>query len=197
MPNIDTSAIEGFDAMSADEKVSALLGLDIPEAVDLSQYVSKSVFDKKASEAAELSKRLRAKQTDDEAAASEREAQERKNAEDMEDLRKQIETLQKEKTVATYKAAYISQGYEERLAEETAQALADGKMDKVFQNAGAFKTELEKKLRAEIMGKNPHPDGGRSDGGKTTIEEQAQRIGKARAEANKKATEGVQAFFAK
>ena len=36
MPNIDTSTIEGFDAMSAEDQVKALLGLDIPEKVDLS-----------------------------------------------------------------------------------------------------------------------------------------------------------------
>lgn len=31
MPNIDTSTIEGFDTMSAEDQVKALLGLDIPE----------------------------------------------------------------------------------------------------------------------------------------------------------------------
>ena len=36
MATIDTSTIEGFDSMTADEKVTALLGLQIPDAVDLS-----------------------------------------------------------------------------------------------------------------------------------------------------------------
>lgn len=68
MATIDTSTIEGFDSMTADEKVAALLGLQIPDAVDLSGYVAKSVFDTKATEAANLSKQLKAKITEAETA---------------------------------------------------------------------------------------------------------------------------------
>lgn len=68
MATIDTSAIEGFDGMTADEKVTALLGLQIPDAVDLSGYVAKSVFDTKATEAANLSKQLKEKITEAETA---------------------------------------------------------------------------------------------------------------------------------
>ena len=68
MATIDTSTIEGFDGMTADEKVTALLGLQIPDAVDLSSYVAKSVFDTKATEAANLSKQLKAKTTEAETA---------------------------------------------------------------------------------------------------------------------------------
>lgn len=68
MATIDTSTIEGFDGMTADEKVTALLGLQIPDAVDLSGYVAKSVFDTKATEAANLSKQLKAKITEAETA---------------------------------------------------------------------------------------------------------------------------------
>lgn len=64
MATIDTSTIEGFDGMTADEKVTALLELQIPDAVDLSGYVAKSVFDTKATEAANLSKQLKAKTTE-------------------------------------------------------------------------------------------------------------------------------------
>lgn len=68
MATIDTSKIEGFDSMTSDEKVTALLGLQIPDAVDLSGYVAKSVFDTKATEAANLSKQLEAKITEAETA---------------------------------------------------------------------------------------------------------------------------------
>lgn len=64
MATIDTSTIEGFDGMTADEKVAALLGVQIPDAVDLSGYVKKDVFDSKASEAATLAKQLKAKTTE-------------------------------------------------------------------------------------------------------------------------------------
>ena len=69
MANIDTSTIEGFDSMTADEKVTALLGLQIPDPVDLSGYVKKDVFDAKAAEAASLTRQLRTKTTEAETAA--------------------------------------------------------------------------------------------------------------------------------
>lgn len=69
MANIDTSTIEGFDGMTADEKVTALLGLQIPGPVDLSGYVKKDVFDAKATEAASLAKQLKTKTTEAETAA--------------------------------------------------------------------------------------------------------------------------------
>ena len=36
MATIDTSMIEGFDSMTADQKVEALLKAEVPEKVDLS-----------------------------------------------------------------------------------------------------------------------------------------------------------------
>lgn len=69
MANIDTSTIEGFDGMTADEKVTALLGRQIPDPVDLSGYVKKDVFDAKATEAASLAKQLKTKTTEAETAA--------------------------------------------------------------------------------------------------------------------------------
>ena len=68
MANIDTSMIEGFDGMTADEKVTALLGLQIPAPVDLSGYVKKDVFDAKATEAASLAKQLKTKTVEAETA---------------------------------------------------------------------------------------------------------------------------------
>lgn len=50
--------------------MTALLGLQIPDPVDLSGYVKKDVFDAKATEAASLTKQLRAKTTEAETATS-------------------------------------------------------------------------------------------------------------------------------
>ena len=70
MATIDTSIIEGFDGMTDDEKVTALLGLQIPDAVDMTGFVRKDVFDAKASEAANLTKLLRNKTSDAETATT-------------------------------------------------------------------------------------------------------------------------------
>lgn len=60
MATIDTSKIEGYAAMTAEQKVAALEAQTIPDAVDLTQYVSKATFDKKSTEAADYSRQLKA-----------------------------------------------------------------------------------------------------------------------------------------
>lgn len=60
MAKIDTTTIEGYAEMTAEQKLAALEALEVPEAVDLSGYVKKSVFDAKASEAATKSRELKA-----------------------------------------------------------------------------------------------------------------------------------------
>lgn len=74
MPTISTEGIEGFDSMTAEQKVEALLKVEVPEKVDLSGYIQKSQFDKVSSELAEAKKTLKGKLSEDEAAAAEREA---------------------------------------------------------------------------------------------------------------------------
>lgn len=110
MPTIDTSTIEGFEGMSAEQKVEALLKAEIPEKVDLSLYVSKDTADKYATEAAELKKQLKSRMTDDEAAKAQADA-DRKALED-----KYTELLRKS-TIAEHTARYIAMpGYDEKLA---------------------------------------------------------------------------------
>lgn len=139
---ISTESIQGFADMTAEQKLEALLSLDIPDPVDLSQYVEKKTFDAKASEAANLSKQLKARMTDDEAAKAQ-EAAERK------ELQEKYDALLKEATVAKHKAKYLTLGYDEDLAKKTAEALFDGDMDKVFENQAAFIASREAAIRAE------------------------------------------------
>ena len=100
---IDVSKISGFDGMTAEEKVAALLGLDVPEEVDLSKFVSKETADKYASEAAELKKQLRSKQSEEEVKKMEEEA-ERKALED------KYNQLLERTTIAENKSKYLSLG---------------------------------------------------------------------------------------
>ena len=65
MPTIDTSSIDGFDTMTPEEKVAALLEMDVPERVDMSLFVAKETADKYATEAANLKKQLKSKMSED------------------------------------------------------------------------------------------------------------------------------------
>ena len=49
-----TDKIKGFAEMSDADKVAALLSLDLPDPVDMSQFVEKKVFDAKANRGIEL-----------------------------------------------------------------------------------------------------------------------------------------------
>ena len=187
---ISTDSIQGFAEMSDADKVTALLGLDIPDPVDMSQYVDKKTFDAKASEAANLSKQLKAKMTDDEAAKAQADA-DRKALED-----KYAELLRKS-TIAEHTARFIAMpGYDEKLARETAEALFDGNMDKVFENQQKANAAYEKKLRAEMVKQDPKPDGaGGDDQKKDTAVEFARNLGKQRADALKNANEGLKHYL--
>ena len=187
--NIDTRTIENFDSLSAEEKVDALLKLDLPDnSAELARM--KSALDKATSEAADYKKQLKGKLTEDEAAAAEREA---KWAE-MEAKLKELET---EKTISTYKASYLAMpGFDEKLAEDTAKALAEGDMKAVFANQQKANAAYEKKLRAEMVKQDPKPDGaGGDDKKEDSAVEFAKMLGKQRADALKSANEGLKNYF--
>ena len=114
---IDTSKIPNFDSLP-EEARNAILGMEFSDPVDMAQFVSKATFDKKASEAADLAKQLKAKMTDDEAKEAERAENERK-------IMEELETLRKEKQISEYTSRYLTLGYDATLAADTAKAFSD------------------------------------------------------------------------
>ena len=174
MANINTAQIEGFDSMTAEQKLDALLKFEIPEAVDMTKYVSKEVFDKKASETAALSKQLKEKMTDDEVKEAEK-------AKALAEMQAELETLRKDKTIADYTARYVAMGYDAELAKDTAKAMADGDMEKVFANGEKHRQAMETKIKADLMRGTPKPDGAGGEGKQTdSAVEKAKALAKAR-----------------
>lgn len=156
---INTSQIPNFDALPEDAK-NAILGMEFADAPDMSQYVAKSVFDKKASEAADLNKQLKARMSDEEAKAA-------KDAEDRAALVARLEELEREKAVNGYVTSYLAMGYDEKTAKSSAEALHKGDMATVFANQKAHNENREKALRAELLKETPPPAGGTPDSGMT------------------------------
>ena len=74
----DTSTIDGFENMSDADKVTALLGVDLPDPVDTKNLVKKEDFDKVMSEASSYKKQLKEKMTAEETAAAEAKAAQEK-----------------------------------------------------------------------------------------------------------------------
>ncbi len=143
-----TDKIKGFAEMSDADKVAALLSLDLPDPVDMSQFVEKKVFDAKATEASNLSKQLKAKMSDEEAKAA-------KEAEERAAMEKELASLRKEKAIGTYKAAYLELGYDAEAAAENAEALHSGDFAKVFSNQKKFIEAQKKAAAAGALDKQP------------------------------------------
>lgn len=157
---IDVTKIDGYESMSAEEKLKALeeFEVDVPEP-DYTGYVKKEVFDKTASELAEKKKELRDKLSTDE-------AEKLKEKEERDKLQADYEKLLHETAVAKNKSNLLALGYEEKLADETAEAMANGDLDKVMANQKKHLESFEKKIRAEALKDTPKPTG---DGGSATM----------------------------
>ena len=179
---IDTNQIPNFDALPEETK-AAILGMEFADAPDMSQFVAKSVFDKKASEAADLSKQLKSRMSQDEQAAAQQ-------AEELATMRAELESLRADKAISDYTAQFLSIGYDEKLAKNTAAALHKGDMVTLFKNHAAFVAEHDKVMKAELLKNTPAPPAG--DGDKGINKEAFQKM--TLAEKQKFASENPEAY---
>lgn len=172
MAKIDTSLIEGYADMTPEQKLAALEAFEYEDnAAELEKQ--KNALSKANSEAAEWKRKHNALLSEDEKKKQE-------DAEKLAQMEQELADLRKGKTVSEYKAKFVAQGYDEALAEETAQALADGDSAKVFANQSKFLEEYAKKVKADALKKTPKPTPGA--GGSGTIDydkkiEEAQKNG--------------------
>ncbi len=163
MAKIDTSKIEGYADMTLEQKVAALEAIEYEDnATELERY--KNAASKANSEAAEWKKKHNALLSEDE-------QKKQANEEELNTLRKKVEEMEKDKRVADHKAQFLALGYDEALAAETAQAMADGDTVKVFANQKKFLENHDKAYKAQLMGKTSTPPaGGSGEGGDMTLE---------------------------
>lgn len=201
--NIDTSLIPGFEGLTQEQK-DAISNIQIPDETDLSGYVLKEVFDKKATEAANLSKQLKAKTDEARALMTEEQQKQAALAEaaeadqrEKEELRNRIAELEKSNTLREYTMSFVGLGMEDKLSSETAAAMADGDSAKVFANLKKFLESYKKSIEAELMSKTPQPDGAGS--GSQSAEDPAlafvRRRAAAHADAAKQAEEVRKSFL--
>ena len=168
---IDIRKIPEFESFPDEVKqVISNTEIDVPE-IDQSKYVLKEVFDKKASEASSLSKQLKSKMSEAERAEADK-------AKLMSEMQAELETLKKEKTVSGYKAQYLALGYDENLAAETALAMAEGKMETVFQNQKLFQDAREKSYKSEALDNQPGLSSGEPIGQKAKEKKETDNIRK-------------------
>lgn len=157
MAKIDTSKIEGYADMTPEQKLAALERYEYEDnAAELEKQ--KNALSKANSEAAEWKRKHNA-------LLSEEEKKKQEDADKLAQMEQELADLRKAKTVSEYKAKFVAQGYDETLAEETAQAYADGDSAKVFANQSKFLEEYAKKVKADALKKTPKPTPGAGSGG--------------------------------
>lgn len=166
MAKIDVNRIEGYDKMTLEQKLAALEAFEYDDNSGELERM-KNTVSKANSEAAEWKRKHNALLDDDEKKRQE-------DAEKLEKAMQELEQLKTEKKISEYKAKYLAQGYDEKLADETAKALADGDMAKVFENGEKYRAELEKKVKAEVLKETPKP--GTDNGGKAKSLEDISKI---------------------
>lgn len=159
--------IEGFDTMSAEEKLNALLGMDYSND---SEDKLKQLISKANAEASKYKEELRAKQTEEERKEAERKEHDAK-------IQEELEMLRREKTVSEYTTRFVSVGYDEAMAKSSAEAMASGDTNKVFENFKTFVTNREQSIKADLLKKEtPKPDGS-NPGGSTITKEKFNAMG--------------------
>ncbi len=161
----DWSKVDGYrEDMTAEEKLALLDAAETEEEGDTppaenppagkpaskAGYVSKARFDQVSSELAAAKKELRSRMSVDEQKELDRQAK----ANEMET---ELKELRHEKMVSSYKASYLAQGYDEQLAEEAANAMADGDNETVFAVMKRHSANAEKALRAKLLKDTPVP----------------------------------------
>jgi hypothetical protein len=147
---IDTSKIEGYAEMSAEDKLKALEGYEIKTPKDNGDEVTKlkEALSKANTDAANWKRQFREKQTEQERAEAERAEREKAVEEELRGLRR-------DKSVSGYVAQYLALGYNKELALKAAEATADNDAAAILACQHEFIEAKTKEIEAAALNKQP------------------------------------------
>ena len=146
MFKIDVSKIEGYENMTAEQKIAALEGYEI----DSTGWVKKDVLDKATSDAADWKKKYQS--TLSEAEQAKIASDEAQTA-----LNNRLAELERKDKISTTKDQYIASGFSTELAQATAEAFVDGHMEIVLANITKYATEVAKAAKDKDLKNTPAP----------------------------------------
>lgn len=146
---IDVSTIEGYDSMTAEQKLDALLNADVGdgEIAKLKKQISE-----KNTEIADWKKKHNALLSEDERKKTE-------NEELLTQMQQELELLRKEKAVSGYTAKFLGLGLDEKESSKAAESLAGGNFDDLFSVFNNYKASLEKSIKEQLLKGNQAPGG--------------------------------------
>lgn len=152
MPNIDTNNIEGYADMTAEEKVAALEAYEYESVVNASDEERlKTALSKANSEAAKWKRMHNNLLTEEEQKKIAAE-------EELSQMRTDLETLQKEKTLSEHKAQFLGLGYDEAQAKEMAEAWQGGDVAKFSTFLKEHHETLKQQVKSDVLQDTPRPE---------------------------------------
>lgn len=156
------------DKFNEDLSVADLLKLanDI-DYVDPTSVVSKDVYDKLKTANDKNSHDVSEWKKKYQSTLSEQEQAKLANEQASKELQDKYDALLKETNVMKYTNQFLASGMDEKLAQSSAEALANGDMDTVFENQKKFASLIKKQVTDESLKKTPKPDSGNPDGDDT------------------------------
>ena len=149
---IDTTTIEGYESMTAEEKLAALESFEYDDHAEENARL-KAANTKASKDAAEWKRKHNALLDDDQ-------KKQQEAAEKQQQMEEELETLRREKKESVYKSKFLSDGYDEELAQSSAEALASGDVDTFFKNQKKFIELHDKEYKKKLMNQDLKPDGG-------------------------------------
>lgn len=152
---INTSTIENYDNMTAEEKLAAIEALDIQDTDTEKRY--KDLISKANAEAKKYKDAMRTAEEKLNGHLSEEERAQKERDEHIKAIEEENAQLKREMTVTQKTAFYQSIGFDEGLAKATAEAFVDGDFDTVESNQRKAHEEFEKSIRADVIRQTPHP----------------------------------------
>lgn len=147
MAIIDTSKIENYANMSAEEKVAALEAFEFaapeptpsPDVENLRTQLSRA-----NGEAASWKKKFHDKLSDEE-------KKEATRVEELESLKAELQEYKTEKRINGYKARLLEIGYDAESADSLARSLPDGVGDTFFDTQKAFYAAKAQKIQEDLL----------------------------------------------
>lgn len=149
MGRIDTTKINGYETMTAEEKIAALEAYEVEPVVDNTENAKlKALLSKANTEAAENKRKLNEKLTEQEKLEAER-------AEKEKAMQEELQTLRAEKRVSTYTNKLVEAGYDVATAKSMANSLPDGIGEDYFTSQKTFLENTKKQIEADSLKKQP------------------------------------------
>lgn len=147
---LDTSRIAGWDDLSAEDRVKALLEqeIEVEQTEPADTLKLKNALNKACEEAASYKKALREKQSEAERAEADR-------AEQYKALQDELANYRNKERVSSYKAQLMAAGIDPDTADLMAKSLPEGVSDEYFQATKSFLDAQRKNAEIAALGKQP------------------------------------------